>query len=338
MDFSGLRTPLFSLWPAGQGCIPETDRVNQSRAGSPMDWPGWGEAGRMRLERDSPGRCHPLGKPGYGQGTDKSLALSLWNNPRLLIISHPHLSGPCCCSDLIPTLLQPSTYLFSTRPPGWYPTFAPVAPVQFSSVAQSCLTLQPHRLQHARPPCPSPTPGACSHLYLSSQWCHPTVSSSVIPFSSCLQSFPASGSFQMSQFFASGGQSIGASASASVLPMNIQDWFPLGLTSCCGPIHLGFSPPQNSHRDSHSNFSPPPLLGVLFLTTLSGGILPDSTFPGALSLVCPSRTYHLWQMLADLHICLLTTCLPLDTSSTQTRTTHPCLGVTPPALGRRSAH
>ena len=91
----------------------------------------------MRLERDSPGRCHPLGKPGYGQGTDKSLALSLWNNPRLLIISHPHLSGPCCCSDLIPTLLQPSTYLFSTRPPGWYPTFAPVAPVQFSRSVMS---------------------------------------------------------------------------------------------------------------------------------------------------------------------------------------------------------
>ena len=91
-------------------------------------------------------------------------------------------------------------------------------------------SLPPNGLQHARLPCPSPTPGACSNSCLSSRWCHQTVSSSVIPFSSCLQSFPASGCFPISQFFASGGQSIGASASASVLPMNIQDCFPLGLT------------------------------------------------------------------------------------------------------------
>ena len=90
--------------------------------------------------------------------------------------------------------------------------------------------LQPHGLQHARPPCPSPTPGACSNSCPSCQGCHPTISSSVVPFSSCLQSFIASGSFPMSQVFPSGGQSIGASASVSVLPMNIQDWFPLGLT------------------------------------------------------------------------------------------------------------
>ena len=86
-----------------------------------------------------------------------------------------------------------------------------------------------HWLQHAGLPCPSSTPRTCSNSYPSSQWCHPTISSSV-PFSSCLQSFPASGSFPMSQFFPSGGQSTGASASISVLPMNIQDWFPLGLT------------------------------------------------------------------------------------------------------------
>ena len=101
---------------------------------------------------------------------------------------------------------------------------------QFSSVTQLCLTLQPHGLQHTRLPCPSPTPRACSNSCPSSQWCHPTISSSVIPFSSCCQSFPASGSFPVSQFFASGGQSIGALTSASVLLMNIQDWFPLGLT------------------------------------------------------------------------------------------------------------
>ena len=93
-----------------------------------------------------------------------------------------------------------------------------------------CLTLQPHGLQHARPPWPSPTPGVYSNSCPLSQWCKPTISSSVIPFSSCLQSFPASGSFQMSQFFASGGQSIEVSASASVLLINIQDWFHLRWT------------------------------------------------------------------------------------------------------------
>ena len=87
-----------------------------------------------------------------------------------------------------------------------------------------------HGLQHARLPCPSPSPGACSNSCPLSRWCHPIISSSVISPFSCLRSFPASGSFLMSQFFASGGQSIGASASASVFLMNIQDWFPWGLT------------------------------------------------------------------------------------------------------------
>ena len=100
--------------------------------------------------------------------------------------------------------------------------------IQFSCSVVSN-SLQPHRLQHARPPCPSPTPGVYSNTWPLSLWCHPTTSSSVVPFS-CLQSFPALGSFQMSQFFSSGGQMIGVSASALVLPMNIQDWFPLGLT------------------------------------------------------------------------------------------------------------
>ena len=97
---------------------------------------------------------------------------------------------------------------------------------QFSSV-QSVVSnsLQPHGLQHTRPPCPSPTPGVYSNSCPLSRWRHPTISSSVVPFSSCPQSLPASGSFQMSQFFTSGGQSIGVSASASVLLMIIQDWF-----------------------------------------------------------------------------------------------------------------
>ena len=112
---------------------------------------------------------------------------------------------------------------------------------QLSSVAQLCLTLRPHELQHARLLCPSPTPRTCSNSCSSSWWCHPTISSSVIPFSSRLQSFPASGSFQMNQFFASGGQSIGALASASVLPMNIQDCAPLGLTALICLLSKGFS-------------------------------------------------------------------------------------------------
>ena len=106
---------------------------------------------------------------------------------------------------------------------------------------QSCLTLRPHGLQQARPPCPSPTPRAYSNLRPLSRWCHPTISSSVIPFSSCLQSFPASGSFQMNQLFTSGGQSIRVSASASVLPMNIQDWFPLGWTGWIALLSKGLS-------------------------------------------------------------------------------------------------
>ena len=101
--------------------------------------------------------------------------------------------------------------------------------VQFSCSVVSD-SLQPHGLQSSRLPCPSPTPGAYSNSHPLSQWCHTTISSSVVPFSSHLQSFPSLGSSQISQLFTSGGQSIGVSASASVLPMNIQDWFPLGWT------------------------------------------------------------------------------------------------------------
>ena len=114
-----------------------------------------------------------------------------------------------------------------------YPTTQEMTPhidissVQLLSVSES---LWPHGLQHSRLSCPSPTPGACSNWYPSSHRCHPIILSSVAPFSFCLQSFPASGPFPMNQFFVSGSQSIGVSASASVLPMNIQGWFPLGLT------------------------------------------------------------------------------------------------------------
>ena len=99
--------------------------------------------------------------------------------------------------------------------------------IQFGSVAQSCPTLRPHELQHSRPPCPSPTPGVYPNSCPSSQWCHPTISSSGVPFSSCPQCFPASGSFLMSQFVASNGQSIGVSGSTSVLPIGWTGWISL---------------------------------------------------------------------------------------------------------------
>jgi len=105
-----------------------------------------------------------------------------------------------------------------------------ISSVQFSPSVMS-VSLQPHGLQHARPPCSLPTPRAFSTSCPSSRWCHPIISFFVVPFSSSFQSFPASESFQMSQFFTSGGPSIGALASTSVLPMNIQDWFPLWLTN-----------------------------------------------------------------------------------------------------------
>ena len=120
--------------------------------------------------------------------------------------------------------------------------------VQFSCSVMSN-TLRPHGLQHARLPCPSPTLGDCSNSCPLSRWCHPTISSSVFPFSSCLQSFPASGSFPMSHFFASGGQSTGASA--SVLPMNTQDWSPLGRT---GWISLQSKGLSNTTVQKHQFF------------------------------------------------------------------------------------
>ena len=115
-------------------------------------------------------------------------------------------------------------------------------------------SLRPHGLQHSRPPCPSSTPRVYSNSSLLSPWCHPTTSSSVIPFSS-LQSFLTLGSFQMSQVFASGGQSIRVSALASVLPMNIQDWFPLGWTvgSPCSPRDSQESPPTPQFKSINSS-------------------------------------------------------------------------------------
>ena len=134
--------------------------------------------------------------------------------------------------DLTPSFLC-SKYLWDKKEKKFF-SCSQFNSVHFShSVMSDSLRLR--EPQHARPPCPSPTPGIYSNSCPLSRWYHPSISSSVVPFSSCLQSFPASGSFQMSQFFTSDGQSIGVSASASVLPMNIQDWFPLG---CTGLIFL----------------------------------------------------------------------------------------------------
>ena len=131
---------------------------------------------------------------------------------------------------------------------------------QFSSVQFSLSgvsdSLQPHEPQHAKSPCPSPTPGIYTNSCQLSQWCHPTISSSVVPFSSRPQSFPASGSFQMSQLFSSGGQSIGVSTSTSVLPMNTQNWSPLGWTGWIALQSKGLSRVfSNTRVQKHQFFS-----------------------------------------------------------------------------------
>ena len=126
------------------------------------------------------------------------------------------------------------TSVFMNKTQSKITIFIFISPDMFSRSVMSN-SLQPHGLQHARPPCPSPTPGVYSNSCPLSQWWQWTISSSVVPFYSCLQSFPALGTFQMSQLFTSGGQSIGVLASTSVLPMNIQDWFPL---RCTGWISL----------------------------------------------------------------------------------------------------
>ena len=134
-------------------------------------------------------------------------------------------------------------------------TSGPISSVQFSRLVMSN-PLQFHGMQHTTFPCLSPTPGACLTSCPLSPWCYLTISFSVVPFSSHLRSLPASGSFPMSQFFALGGQSIGASASASVLPMNIQDWFPLGWTSWVSLLSKGLSRVfSNTTVQKHQFFS-----------------------------------------------------------------------------------
>ena len=137
--------------------------------------------------------------------------------------------------------------------------------VQFSHSVVSD-SLWPHGLQHSRLPCPSPTPGVYSNSCPLSRWCHPAISSSVVPFFSCLQSFPASGAFQMSELFISGGQSTVVSASTSVLPMNIQDWSPLGWTGWIALQSKGLSRVfSNTTVQKHQFFG----TSVFFMVQLS---------------------------------------------------------------------
>ena len=138
-----------------------------------------------------------------------------------------HQGNSACFEGVLEAILCALLLLTNTTAAELFKSLSDSVQFSYSVVSDS---LRPHELQHARPPCPSPTAGVYSDSCPLSPWCHPTISSSVVPFSSHLQSFPGSESFPMSQYFTSGGQSIGVSATASVLPMNIQDWFPLGWT------------------------------------------------------------------------------------------------------------
>ena len=146
--------------------------------------------------------------------------------------------------------------------PVLYDLHSSLPDVQFSSVHSVVSdSLRPHGLQHARLPCPSPTPGACSSSCPLSRWCRPTIFSSVIPFSSCPQSLPPSGSYPMGQLFAWGGQSFGVSASTSVLPMTTQDWSPLEWTGCISLQSKGLSRVfSNTTVQKHQFFSTQPSL------------------------------------------------------------------------------
>ena len=167
---------------------------------------------------------------------------TFWNYHNMLCCSPPWLWTPtvlcllCRGCSLVAQLCPTLCNSMDCSMPGssvlhYLPEFTQIHVhwVQFSSVAQSCLTLRPHEPQHTRPRCPSPTPGVYPNSCPLSWWCHLTISSSVIPVSSYLQSFPTSGSFQMSQLFGSGGQNTGVSPSTPVLPMNTQVWFPFEL-------------------------------------------------------------------------------------------------------------
>ena len=204
---------------------------------------------------EEPGRLQSMGSQRVGHDWETSLhftgilsaplALFIVMLPKAHLISHSRLSGSrrVTTPSWFSGSLRP--FLYSSSMYSWHLlifsasiTSLPFLPFQFSHSVMSN-SLWPHGWQHAWLPCPSPTPKANSCP--STRWYHPTISSSVVPFSSCLQSFPASGSFPMSQFFTSDGQNIGVSTLVSVLPMNIQDWFPLGWTGWISLLCKGLS-------------------------------------------------------------------------------------------------
>ena len=189
----------------------------------------------------------------WGSPTRKTLGI----RPRHLTVAYGFLFLPCWPPRTLPSLTEHQSYwpakAFQVTPAlshvvsgcphlSWVLNLLHLRYGLLFSCSVMSNSLQPHELQHTRLPCPSLSPGICSNSCPLSQWCHPTISSSVTPFSSCPQSFPVSGSsFLMSRLFASGGQSIGASESASVLPMNIQGWFTLGLTGLISLQSKGLS-------------------------------------------------------------------------------------------------
>ena len=167
------------------------------------------------------------------------------------------------------------------------------------SVTQPCLTLPPHGLQHSRLPYPSLSPRVCSNLRPLSQWCHPTISS-VTPFS-CLQSFPTLGFFQMSRLFTSDGQSIGASASASVLPMNIQGWFPLGLTGLITLLSKGLSRVFSSTTVQKHQFFSAQFYGPNLNIPFKSGYIVSSYWSPPSALESHAHTFSWWM----LSLCIL---------------------------------
>ena len=161
-------------------------------------------------------------------------------------------------------------------------------------------SLQPHGLQHARPPCPSPTPRTSSNSCQLSWWCHPTISSSIVLFSFCPQSFSASGSFQMSQLFTSGGQIIGVSASTLVLPMNIQDWFPLGWTGWISLQSKGLSRVSSTTTDQKHQFFSTHIV-LLFLVFKGISVLSSTA---SVSIYIPTnsaRAFPLLQTISSIY-------------------------------------
>ena len=209
----------------------------------------------------------------------------------------------------------------------WIQSLGQEDPLQFSSVQFSCSvssdSLRPHELQPTKSPCPSPIPGVYSNSCPLSRWCHPAISSSVVPFSSCPQSLPASGSFPMSQLFTSGGQSIGVSASTSVHPMNTQDWSPLGWTGWISwqssqessptpqfksinfsALSFLHSPTLTSIHDYWKNYS----LEVAIHSSILAWKIPWTEEPGGLQSMGSQRANHNYasiQVLPCLHIYLL---------------------------------